>query len=79
MGNAVTAAEHDRAVRMSYIVHVYRRSDRPGHEVTGLVEPVEGGKPSPFADRDELWAVLASEASASTAVRSRRRRAKPNP
>ncbi|MBX9965050.1 MAG: hypothetical protein K2Y35_18475 [Burkholderiales bacterium] len=79
MGNAVTGATGDRAARTSYIVHVYRRSDQPGHEVAGLIEPVEGGKPSPFAGRDELWAVLASEASATNAARSRRRPAKPNP
>lgn len=58
VGNAVTGAERDRAVRHSYIVHVYRRSDRPGHEVAGLIEPVEGGSPLAFAGRDELWAAL---------------------
>lgn len=58
VGNAVTGTERDRAVRHSYIVHVYRRSDEPGHEVAGLIEPVEGGSPSAFAGRDELWAAL---------------------
>lgn len=58
VGNAVNEGPHDRAVRHSYIVHVYRRSDEPGHEVAGLIEPVEGGSPSAFAGRDELWAAL---------------------
>jgi hypothetical protein len=74
MGDAVTTAARDRAVRMSYIVHVYRHGDRPGHEVSGLVEPVEGGDPSPFAGRDELWAVLAGESSSPRAGRRRRKR-----
>lgn len=55
----MTGTERDRAVRHSYIVHVYRRSDQPGHEMAGLIEPVEGGSPSAFAGRDELWAALA--------------------
>jgi hypothetical protein len=76
MGDAVTGAAPDRTVRASYIVHVYRRGDRPGHEVSGLIEPVEGGDPAPFAGRDELWAVLAGGSSAS---RSGRRRPKGNP
>ena len=75
VGNPVTGTEHDRAVRHSYIVHVYRRSDEPGHEVAGLIEPVEGGSPSAFAGRDELWAVLSQSAAAGTL----RRRSKGHP
>lgn len=75
VGNAVTAGPHDRAVRLSYIVHVYRRSDEPGHEVAGLIEPVEGGSPSAFAGRDELWAALSrSDAPPATVARRRSRR-----
>lgn len=74
MGNAVTGAPRDRAVRASYIVHVYRRGNQPGHEAAGLIEPVEGGEPSPFAGRDELWAVLAGAGHARGAGRRQPKR-----
>lgn len=49
----------NRVARESYLVRVYRRSDEPGHEVAGLVEPVERGEAVAFTGRDELWALLA--------------------
>lgn len=75
VGNAVNEGPHDRAVRLSYIVHVYRRSDEPGHEVAGLIEPVEGGDALAFAGRDELWAALSrSDAPPVTVGRRRSKR-----
>ena len=68
----MTGTERDRAVRHSYIVHVYRHSDQPGHEVAGLIEPVEGGNPSAFAGRDELWAFLSRGGAVSGAARRTR-------
>lgn len=58
MGTPVTPKAANRTARDSYIVHVYRRSDEPGHEVAGLVEPVEQGDALAFTGRDELWAAL---------------------
>lgn len=58
VGDAVTARQRGREVRASYIVHVYRRSDDPGHEVAGIVESVEKGESRAFSGRDELWATL---------------------
>jgi hypothetical protein len=59
VGDAVTARQHTREVRASYIVHVYRRSDDPGREMAGIVESVEQGESRAFGSRDELWAALA--------------------
>jgi hypothetical protein len=56
----VTGRHHSREAADSYIVRVYRRSDQPGHEVAGLVEPVDRGSATAFAGRDELWAALTS-------------------
>lgn len=58
VGNAVTGRHTRHEVADSYIVRIYRRSDQPGHEVAGLVEPVEKGDARAFAGRDELWAAL---------------------
>lgn len=59
MGNPVTPKGVDRATHESYLIRVYRRSDEPGREVAGLIEPVEAGEPLAFTGRDELWAALA--------------------
>ncbi|MBK8019745.1 MAG: hypothetical protein IPK20_25685 [Betaproteobacteria bacterium] len=41
------------------IVHVYRHDADGGQcALAGLVEFVQGGKPRPFRDRDELWQAL---------------------
>lgn len=58
MGNPVTGLRTRHGVADSYIVRIYRRSDQPGYEVAGLVEPVETGERRAFAGRDELWAAL---------------------
>ncbi len=47
-----------RPVRESFVVHVYRRGDDPGHEVAGVVESVRQGKACAFLGRDDLWAAL---------------------
>ena len=81
VGNAVTGRRTRLEVADSYIVRIYRRSDQPGHEVAGLVEPVEKGDARAFAGRDELWAVLIAPESGSIAGArgTRRRRDNPNP
>ena len=59
MGNPVTPKVVDRTTHESFLIRVYRRSDEPGREVAGLIEPVASGKPLAFTGRDELWAALA--------------------
>ena len=50
-----------RLVRESFVVHVYRRGDEPGHEVTGFVESVQRGTACAFRGRDDLWTILVGE------------------
>ena len=47
----------------SYIVHIYRRGDRPDSQnntdVIGVVEGIESEKHYPFTSPNELWDILA--------------------
>ncbi len=72
VGNAVTGRRTRHEVADSYIVRIYRRSDQPGHEVAGLVEPVEKGDARPFGGRDELWAALIGSNAGARSTRRRR-------
>ncbi len=60
MGDPVTGKPSSREVADSYVVRIYRHGEEPGHEVTGLLEPVDQGEPRAFRGRDELWALLVS-------------------
>jgi hypothetical protein len=43
----------------SYIVRVYRRSDKAGQEASGLVERVGNGGRQAFSSGEELWRFIA--------------------
>ncbi len=49
----------------SYIIHIYRRVDRPdsqnNKDVIGVVEGIESEKHYPFTNPDELWDILAGK------------------
>lgn len=43
----------------SFIVRIYRTNMEDSHKITGLVEAMDGsGEREPFADMDELAAIL---------------------
>ena len=64
MGDPVTGKPSSREVADSYVVRIYRHGEEPGHEVVGLLEPVDQGEPRAFRGRDELWALLVSSPTA---------------